>query len=188
MAGVVIDLMAAGITTDIWTHLSTLALFSAAGLSVDLVSDVTAKTGIVDIPRSVLLNASDAVKHVHTFQAPNHANVISRLVNQKHEWVVLESHLGNFYTVQKRPVTGDVVIDMGNCLRAANDVGLKAANRPLHSGETAMLRADQTFDVPDDLQIAYVIAWLRKEDPRWAFSTENSRHFTVRLRLALADF
>ncbi len=188
VTGVATDLIVSGTTLDVWTHVSTLAVFSALGLSVDLVSDLTAKHGSIVIPRAVLLNASDPLKHVHSFYCHNHANWFSRMVLQKHEWVILESTTGNFYTVQKVPSTGDVAIDVGNSLRAANDYGLRAAGRPLHAGETQQHRVDMDFDVNNELQVAYVIAWLRKEDPRWAFSTENSRQFTTRLRLALQDF
>ena len=160
----------------------------AAGLAVDVASDVFARKGKVEIEREVVLNASDSIKHVHTFYATNEAVPIAKLCRQKHEWLVLESHTHRFYTVQKWPATGNVALHASSTLRGACDWGLRAADRPTHGGETRQYRDDMDFDVPDDLQVAYVIAWARKEDPRWAFSTENSKHFTMRLRFALHDF
>lgn len=76
---------------------------------------------------------------------------------------------------------------MRNSFRAANDVGLIAAGRPTHTGEVRQHRADMEFDIPSDVQVTYVIAWLWKEDPRWVFSTDNSRRFTTRARYTLND-
>lgn len=175
-------------TSDIVAHAAVWGGFSLAGVSVDFVSDALAKTGKCQIERPVLLNAADTLKHVSSFYARNEANILSRLVGQKHEWCVLESHTGKYYTVQKEPASGDVSIHLCKSMRQACDFGLRAANRPIMDGEIQLHRTDCNFDLPDDLQIAYVIAWLKKEDPRWAFSTENSRHFCLRLRLALNDF
>lgn len=188
IAGVATDMMLSGMTLDFWTHATTFASCCAAGLAVDLTSDLTARTGTIVVPTKVMLNASDTLKHVSTYYCNNDSHPISRLIRQKHEWIVLEATSGHFYVVQKSPKSGDVVIDISSTVRGANDLGLKEANRPLHSGETSQPRADTEFDLPDDLQVAYVIAWLRKEDPRWALSTENSRHFATRLRMALLDF
>jgi hypothetical protein len=160
----------------------------AAGLAIDITSDVTARKGKLDIEREVMLNASDSLKHVYSFYVTNDAHPVAKLVRQKHEWLVLESHTHRFYTVQKWPGTGDVAMHSSSTLRGACDWGLRAAHRPTHGGEIRQYRDDMDFDVPDDLQVAYVIAWARKEDPRWAFSTENSKHFTMRLRFALHDF
>ena len=170
------------------TRLGLQVATTGLGLSIDLLSDLRARTGTVIIDRQVVLNATDEIRHVYSFYARNDAHPVGKLVAQKHEWVVLESFTHRFYTVQKAPATGDVRIDFAVSLRNANDHGLRIAGRPLMSGETRLHRADQEFDVSGDLQVAYVIAWLRKEDPRWAFSTENSRQFCTRLRFALNDF
>ena len=176
-------------TNDFFAHAAMWGGCAAAGLSVDFASDVLARKGKCVIERTVLLNAADMLKHVTSFHARNDNYRFTRLIAQRHQWVVLQSHQpGRYYTVQKEPKTGNVTISQARSLREANDFGLRAANRPLMSGETQMYRGDCTFDVPDDLQVAYVIAWLKKEDPRWAFSTENSSHFCVRLRFALNDF
>ncbi|EPY39169.1 hypothetical protein AGDE_04760 [Angomonas deanei] len=79
-------------------------------------------------------------------------------------------------------------MDMRLSLRGANDLGLVAAGRPTQTGEIQLHRPDMEFDLPNDVQVAYMIAWLRKEDPRWALSTENSRQFTTKARYALNDF
>ena len=158
------------------------------GLAIDLASDLFAKHGKVVIEREVILNAQDVLKHCSSWYCTNDANPVSRFVQQKHEWLVLESEQRMFYAVQKNPGTGDVTIEVRNTLRAANDCGLRAAKRPLNTGEIRLHRMDHDFDLPDDLQVAYVIAWARKEDPRWGMTTENSKHFTYRLRFALNDF
>ena len=175
-------------TGDFVAHAAVWGGCTAVGLTVDLASDMFAKTGKCVVERPVILDASDTLKHVYTYYARNDANTVSKLVGQKHEWIVIESHSKKFYTVQKLPRTGDVVIAQANSQRAACDLGLNAAARPLMTGETRQHRMDCDFDLPDDLQVAYVIAWLKKEDPRWAFSTENSRQFCMRLRYALNDF
>jgi hypothetical protein len=187
-AGVMASLAAGPLRTSLANHVAIAAAGAGAGLCVDLVSDINAKTGKVLVHRDVVLQASDVLRHVYTFYAPCESNLISRRFYQKHEWCVLESHTNRFYTVQKWPKTGDVSVDMRMSLRTANDLGLVAAGRPTMTGETKLARPDCDFDLPNDLQVAYIIAWLRKEDPRWAFSTENSRHFTTRLRSALNDF
>lgn len=169
-------------------HLLIIACGAGAGLALDFTSDLLAKEGKITIHREVVLNAEDIVRHVYTFYAPCESNKFASLFRQKHEWLVLESHSRRFYTVQKWPATGNVTIDARTSLRSANDVGLIAAGRPTQTGETRQHRADMEFDVPNDVPIAYVIAWLRKEDPRWAFSTENSRQFTTRARYSLNDY
>lgn len=169
-------------------HFAILGTVAGAGLSVDFLSDCTAKEGKVIVHRDVVINAQDVVRHVSSYSCPCVANTPSRLFHQKHEWLILESENNKFYTVQKNPATGDLLMDVRTSVRNANDLGLKAAGRPTMGGETRLRRADHEFDLPNDLQIAYVIAWMRKEDPRWAFSTENSKHFTTKLRYALNDF
>lgn len=158
------------------------------GLVIDFASDCVAKVGKPIIHREVVLNAPDILRHVSTFYATNHTNPVSKMLRQKHEWLILESHSNKFYVVQKDPATGNLLMDVRMSARTANDLGLAAAGQPTHTGEIRQHRADQEFDLPNDLQVAYVIAWLRKEDPRWSFSTENSRHFTTKLRAALNDF
>jgi hypothetical protein len=186
IVGIWSNVLAGGALT--WTGRGSVMLGAVvSGLAIDVASDATARVGKIDVPRAVVLSANDDLRFAYTFYATNEAHRFAKLVRQKHEWVVLESHTHKFYTVQKTP-TGDVTIGLTNSLRRANDLGLAAAQRPLSMGETQSFRADMHFDLPDDLQVAYVIAWLRKEDPRWAFSTENSKHFTTRLRYALNDF
>ena len=187
-AGVVASLTQGPARISLANHVLIAAAGAGAGLCVDLASDINAKVGKVVVHREVVLQATDVLRHVYTFYSPCHSNPMSQRFRQKHEWCVLESHTHRFYTVQKWPASGDVTIDLRMSLRAANDVGLTAAGRPTMTGETKLPRPDCDFDLPNDLQVAYVIAWLRKEDPRWAFSTENSRHFTTRLRAALNDF
>ncbi len=169
-------------------HLSIIGAGTLAGLSVDFASDCSAKVGKPIIHRDVVLNATDILRHVSTFYAPCESVPVSRWMRQKHEWLLLESHTHKYYVVQKDPATGNLLMDMRLSPRTANDLGLAVAGRPTHTGEIRQHRADQEFDLPNDLQVAYVIAWLRKEDPRWSFSTENSRHFTTKLRAALNDF
>lgn len=169
-------------------HIAVISGGAAAGLAFDFVGDCMAKEGKVIIHRDVMLNAEDILRHVYTFYAPCESNPVSKLVRQKHEWLVLESHGRRFYTVQKWPANGNVTMDQRTSLRAANDIGLTAAGRPTQTGEIRQHRADMEFDIPSDVPVAYMIAWLRKEDPRWAFSTENSRHFTTRARYALNDY
>ncbi|KAG8347737.1 hypothetical protein TRVL_01423 [Trypanosoma vivax] len=188
MVGTALSISALPARVTLSDHLGICAAVSACGLAVDFASDCFAKEGRVIIHRDVLLKARDVLRHVSTFYSPCESNRASQLFRQKHEWVVLESHGQCYYVVQKNPATGDVLMDVRNSLRAANDVGLTVAGRPAHTGEIRHHRTDVEFDLPNDLQVAYVIAWLRKEDPRWAFSTENSRHFTNRLRYALMDF
>lgn len=160
----------------------------ASGLAIDFASDVTAKHGKVVIDRDVVINATDALRHCSSYYCANRSNLFSKMIQQKHEWLVLQSESHRFYTVQKDPATGDVLLQVRSSLRAANDLGLKVAHQPLQTGEVRLHRADQDFDLPNDLMVAYVIAWARKEDPRWACTTENSKHFTARLRFALNDF
>lgn len=158
------------------------------GLAWDFVGDMFAREGKCIIHRDVVLNATDILRHCFTFYASSDTTFLAKVVPQKHEWVVLESHSLKYYIVQKNPFTGDIMMDMRTSMRTANDLGLRVAGKPTMSGETRQMRADMDFDLPNDLQVAYVIAWLRKEDPRWAFSTENSKHFTTKLRFALNDF
>jgi hypothetical protein len=188
VTGFVAQMCMTAYTTDIVAHGAVWGGMTLAGVGVDFVSDACAKTGKVQIERQVLLNATDSLKNVTSFYARNDANFFTRFVGQKHEWCVLESHTKKYYIVQKEPQTGDVSIQLCKSMRQACDFGLRAANRPIMDGETQLHRTDCTFDLPEDLQVAYVIAWMKKEDPRWAFSTENSRHFCLRLRLALNDF
>jgi hypothetical protein len=169
-------------------HISIAATGLFSGLAVDLASDIFAKEGKVIVERDVILNAHEVLRHCGSYYCESRANWMQALVRQKHEWVVLESETRRYYVVQKQPSTGDVTIDVRNTVRAANDVGLLAAKQPTGHGEIRLKRADQDFDLPNDLQVAYIIAWARKEDPRWAFSTENSRHMITRLRFALQDF
>lgn len=176
------------VTFDFFTHGAVWAGMTAAGVGVDFISDAFARQGKVVVDRPVILNAADTVKCCSSYYTRNDMHPLSKLVGQKHEWVVLQSHGGKYYTVQKEPKTGNVSIFMANSTRAANDIGLRAAGRPIMSGEIKQHRGDCEFDLPDDLQLAYVIAWLKKEDPRWAFSTENSKQFCLRLRTALNDF
>ncbi|CCW63235.1 unnamed protein product [Phytomonas sp. EM1] len=169
-------------------HLNIIATGAGLGLAVDFTSDCFAKEGKIVIHRDVVLNADDVLKHVYTFFAPCHSNRIAKLIHQKHEWLVLESHSRKFYTVQKSPENGNVMMNVRSSLRSANDVGLIVAGRPTQTGETRQHRRDMEFDIPSDVPVAYMIAWLRKEDPRWGFSTENSRQFVTRARLALIDY
>jgi hypothetical protein len=187
-AGVFTSLAIAPSGPSFQNQLMISAAGAGLGLCVDLVSDIHAKSGKVLVHKDVVLQASDVLRHVYTFYAPCETNPVSRIVRQKHEWCVLESHSHRFYTVQKWPKTGDVSIDLRMSLRTANDIGLTCAGRPTVTGEIKLATPDCDFDLPNDLQVAYIIAWLRKEDPRWGFSTENSRHFTTRLRTALNDF
>lgn len=186
--GTALSMAAVPARTTLANHVFIAATGAGIGLAVDFTSDCLAKEGKIMIHRDVVLNAQDVLRHVYTFYAPCESNALARALRQKHEWLVLESHGHKFYTVQKCPSTGDVVMDMRLSLRAANDVGLTAAGRPTQTGEIQQRRADMEFDIPSDVQVAYMIAWLRKEDPRWAFSTENSRQFTTRARYALNDF
>ena len=182
------NIAVAGLLSTAYQRASLFAGCAGAGLAIDVLSDATARVGKCNVEREAVLNATDSLKHAYTFYVTNDAHPVSRMVYQKHEWLVLESHSYRFYTVQKWPGTGDVTMHCASSLRAANDWGLRAANRPTAGGETRQYRQDMDFDLPEDLQAAYVIAWLRKEDPRWAFSTENSKQFTMRLRYALHDF
>ena len=161
---------------------------TAAGGAVDLISDMAAKEGRVVIEREVILRANENLKHVYSFYATNAVYPYSRLLRQKHEWVVLESESRRFITVHKNPANGNIELTARNSLRQANDVGLIVAHQPSTSGEIRLHRRDHEFDLADDLQLAYVIAWARKEDPRWSFTTENCRHFCTKLRTALNDF
>jgi hypothetical protein len=188
IGGLATNMILSGVVESGTTHLQIFGAAAASGLAVDVLSDATARVGQVKVDREVVLNASDSLKHVYTYYTTNEAHPVAKLVRQKHEWLVLESHSLRYYTVQKWPGNGDVAIHVASTLRGANDWGLRAAKRPTATGETRQLRQDMDFAVPDDLQVAYIIAWLRKEDPRWAFSTENSKHFTTRLRYALHDF
>lgn len=188
LVGTAATMASAPLQMPITSHLMILAGSSAAGLAVDFTSDMLAREGKVVINREVVLNANDVVKHVYTFYCPCESNPLAKAFRQKHEWLVLESHERRFYTVQKAPATGNVCLDVRMSLRSANDLGLIAAGRPTQTGEIRQQRADMEFDLPNDVLVAYMIAWLRKEDPRWAFSTENSRHFTTRARYALHDF
>lgn len=188
LAGTVLSLGVAPARMPLANHLLIIASGAGVGLTADFLGDCLAKEGKVSVHREVVLNAEDVVRHVYTFYAPCESNPLARWFRQKHEWLVLESHSRRFYTVQKWPGNGNVSIDVRRSLRSANDVGLTAAGRPTQTGELRQHRADMDFDVPNDVPIAYVIAWLRKEDPRWAFSTENSRQFTTRARYALNDY
>jgi hypothetical protein len=187
-AGIASSMISMPLNLSLAKHLSIIGAGAVTGMCVDFASDCFAKEGKVIIHRDVVLNATDILRHVSTFYAPCESVLASRLVRQKHEWLILESHTHKYYVVQKDPATGNVLMDMRMSPRTANDVGLRIAGRPTMTGEIRQRRADQEFDLPNDLQVAYVIAWLRKEDPRWSFSTENSRHFTIRLRTALNDF
>ncbi|CCW70061.1 unnamed protein product [Phytomonas sp. Hart1] len=169
-------------------HILIVATGAGLGLAVDFTADCLAKEGKIVIHRDVVLGANDILKHVYTFIAPCHSNHVAKLIHQRHEWLVLESHSRKFYTVQKSPENGNVMMDVRNSLRSANDIGLVVAGRPTLSGEIRQHRKDMEFDIPFDVPVAYMIAWLRKEDPRWAFSTENSRQFVTRARLALNDY
>lgn len=161
---------------------------SIGGLAVDFLSDCAAKKGKVLIDRESVLAAQDDLAHVYSFYGTNGCYKITSAIKQKHEFLVLESKQRRYFCVQKCPKNGNLMLEMRSNLRQAIDCGLREANQPMLSGETRMKRRDQEFDLPDDLQLAYVIAWLRKEDPRWSFTTENSRHFAVKLRTALNDF
>nr|CCC93889.1 conserved hypothetical protein [Trypanosoma congolense IL3000] len=188
MVGAAASVSALPVRLTMADHLGICAVGAACGLAVDFASDCLARDGRVIIHRDVLLKSNDVLRHASSFYAICESSPATRLLRQKHEWVVLESHKRQYYVVQKNPATGDVLMDVRNSLRAANDVGLQVAGRPLHTGETKQHRVDTDFDLPNDLQVAYMIAWLRKEDPRWAFSTDNSRQFASRVRYALMDF
>lgn len=188
IGGTALSIVVVGAKLPVATHASIALGGTAAGLAIDLCSDIFAREGKCVIERDVVLNATDLLRHVSSFYCYTASHPVARLIKQKHEWLVLESHGGKFYTVQKSPKTGDVMIEMRNSLRTACNCGLEVAGRPSQTGEIRQRRMDQDFDLPNDLQVAYVIAWLRKEDPRWALSTENSRHFCSRLRFALNDF
>lgn len=188
LAGACISMASAPMKLSMANHLLILTSGAGAGLTIDFASDCFAKTGKVVIHRDVVLQAQDVLRHVYTFYAPCEANRASALIRQKHEWLVLESHRQRFYTVQKSPSTGNLHMDVRLSLRAANDLGLHMAKRPLHTGEVRQHRADMEFDLPNDVPVAYMIAWLRKEEPRWSLTTENSRHFTTKARYALNDF
>ncbi|CBH15860.1 uncharacterized protein TEOVI_000687800 [Trypanosoma equiperdum] len=188
MAGAALSITALPLRLTLADHLGICGAATACGLALDFASDCCSKEGRVIIHRDVLLKAQDPLRHLSTFYTTCESNRMARLFRQKHEWVVLESHGQQYYVVQKNPATGDVLMDVRNSLRAANDVGLQVAGKPMHTGEIRQHRMETEFDLPSDLQVAYVIAWLRKEDPRWAFSTENSRQFTARVRYALMDF
>lgn len=188
MVGACLSVATLPIHLSVADHLLILAAGSACGLGLDFTSDCLAKEGKIVIHRDVVLNAEDILRHVYTFYAPCQSNAMAKVFRQKHEWLVLESASRRFYTVQKSPETGNVLMDMRTSLRSANDIGLTAAGQPAHTGEIRQHRADMEFDIPNDVPVAYMIAWLRKEDPRWAFSTENSRQFTTRARYALNDF
>ncbi|KEG10296.1 hypothetical protein DQ04_03921060 [Trypanosoma grayi] len=186
--GAAASISALPIRLTVADHLSICAVGAGCGLCIDFISDCCAKEGRVVIHRDVVLQAQDVLRHVSTFYTTCESNHVARFFRQKHEWLVLESHGHRYYTVQKSPATGDILMDVRNSLRAANDLGLGVAGRPIHTGEVRQHRTDMEFDLPNDLQVAYMIAWLRKEDPRWSFSTENSRGFTTRARYALLDF
>ena len=188
MIGAGASMIAMPLKMGIANHCAVVGVVAGAGLGVDFFSDCTAKDGKVIVQRDVMLNAQDVIRHVSSYTCPCDANPTSRFFRQKHEWLILESESRKYYTVQKNPATGDLLLDVRSSVRNANDLGLKVAGRPTMGGETRLRRADHEFDLPNDLQVAYVIAWLRKEDPRWAFSTENSKHFTTKLRYALNDF
>lgn len=188
LGGTCLSMAVAPAKLSMANHILIASCGAGAGLAVDFASDCLAKSGKVVIHRDVLLNAQDALRHVYTFYAPCEANKISALIRQKHEWLVLESHSRRFYTVQKSPANGNIHMDVRHSLRAANDLGLHVANRPQQTGEVRQHRADMEFDLPNDVPVAYMIAWLRKEEPRWSLTTENSRHFTTKARYALNDF
>lgn len=188
MVGTTSSLMVAPMQLSLVNHILISAGGAGVGLLIDLLSDCVAREGKIVVHRNVVLNAEDRLCHVYTFYSRCESNPLSKLLMQKHEWLVLESHGHRFYTVQKSPINGDVMMDVRTSLRSANDLGLSIAGRPTLSGEIRQHRVDMEFDLPYDVSVAYMIAWLRKEDPRWSFSTENSRHFTARARYALSDF
>lgn len=188
LAGVGISMALAPARISFPDHLLVATVGAGIGLSIDFASDCFSKNGNVVIHRDVVRQAQDILRHVYTFYAPCDANRVAAMIRQKHEWLVVESATQRFYTVQKSPSTGNLHLDVRNSLRAANDLGLTIANRPHHTGEVRQHRADMEFDIPNDVPVAYLIAWLRKEDPRWSLTTENSRHFTTRARYALHDF
>jgi hypothetical protein len=188
LIGTALSMAAVPARTSLPNHLAIIATGAGLGLVLDFTSDCLAKEGKICIHRDVVIHAQDVLRHVYTFYAPCESNAMAKLFHQKHEWLVLESEGRRYYTVQKCPASGNVVMDMRLSLRAANDLGLVAAGRPTQTGEIRQHRADMEFDIPSDVQVAYMIAWLRKEDPRWSFSTENSRQFTTRARYALNDF
>lgn len=188
LAGVGLSMALAPARLSFLDHLLVGTVGAGIGLSLDFASDCFAKTGKVVIHRDVVRQAQDILRHVYTFYAPCEANQVAAIIRQKHEWLVVESASQRFYTLQKSPATGNLHLDVRNSLRAANDLGLTIANRPLHMGEVRQHRADMEFDIPNDVPVAYMIAWVRKEDPRWSLTTENSRHFTTRARYALHDF
>jgi hypothetical protein len=187
-AGASVSLLTLPMQYSTAQYLSMFGTGVLGGLAVDFASDCVAKVGKPIIHREVVLNAPDILRHVSTFYTTNRVNPVSKFLRQKHEWLILESHTNKYYVVQKDPATGNLLMDVRMSARTANDLGLAVAGQPTHTGEIRQHRRDQEFDLPNDLQVAYVIAWLRKEDPRWSFSTENSRHFTTKLRSALNDF
>ena len=164
------------------------AAVAAAGFAIDLGSDMCAKNGKVIMDRDVILQASDTLRHVSSYYTRNDANPLTSALGFKHEFVVLESDMKQYYCVQKNPATGDVICEVRPTMRQACDCGMRAAKRPGAGGEIRLRRTDHEFDLPEDLQVGYLIAWLRKEDARWSLTTENSRHFTIKLRWALNDF
>eukprot|EP00759_Apiculatamorpha_spiralis_P018612 PhF_6_TR24975/c0_g1_i1/m.34369 len=171
-----VQCLAAGVTT------------LGCGLAADIVSDATAREGRVVIPDNVLINANDTILKLHTFYCDNKAHPVAKMVKFQHEWIVMESKQRAWYTIQKTP-RGDVRFERFRTLREACDAGLRAADRPIGSGEHKHIRTDTNFLVDaQDLQVAYIIAWARKEDPRWSLTTENARHFSTRFRYAVRDF
>lgn len=187
-AGMALSIASLPVRMSLVDHTFIIASAAACGLGADFLSDCLAKEGKIVIHRDVVLNAEDILRHVRTFYAPCHVNPVSKFLGQKHEWLVLESHTNRFYVLQKCPHKGNVTLDMRMSLRSANDVGLITAGRPTQTGEIEHHRSDMKFDVLSDVPVAYVIAWARKEDPRWSLSTENARHFTTRARYALNDY
>ena len=157
-----------------------------AGLFADMMSDAFATEGKIRIEKEAVINASDVLEHVSSFYAPCNTHPISEFLGQKHEWLVLENS-SRFYTIQKHS-NGDISMDVRPSKRMAIDLGLKGAGRATLTGETELFTAHCKFDLPNDLQVAYLVAWLRKEDPRWSLTTENSKNFCYRLRKALNDF
>ncbi len=164
------------------------ALPTIAGMSVDLTSDLFARCGKVAIEREVVLRAAEPLSQLHSFYTQNDARFSTRLIRQKHEWIVVETMKQSFISCQKCPSSGDVLLQYHRSMREACDAGLRIAKRPIQTGEIRLQRPDQEFKVANDVQVAYLIAWVRKEDPRWALTTENSRQFCHRLRTAVTDY